>query len=64
MYGLKEMPVAEQPVAVDPSMYITRMEFEEAMNRLKNYLIAPTNENTAPAAADQPAKKEQRSFDF
>ena len=64
MYELKEMPVAEQPVAVDPSMYITRMEFEEAMNRLKNYLIAPTNENTAPAAADQPVKKEQRSFDF
>lgn len=67
MYELKEMPITEQPVAVDTSNFITRGEFEEAMNRLKNYLIAPANESTAPAAAIAPSKqeeKEQRSFDF
>lgn len=67
MYELKEVPITEQPVAVDTSNFITREEFEEVMNRLKNYLIAPTNENTAIAtevAQSKPKEKEQRSFDF
>lgn len=67
MYELKEVPITEQPVAVDTSNFITREEFEEVMNRLKNYLIAPTNENTAIAtevAPSKPKEKEQRSFDF
>lgn len=66
MYELKEIPVAEQPIAVDTSNFITRGEFEEVVNRLKNYLIASTNENTAPAAASEPSNrpKEGRSFDF
>jgi hypothetical protein len=66
MYELKEIPVVEQPVAVDTSNFITRGEFEEVVNRLKNYLIASTNENTAPAAASELSNKpkEERSFDF
>ena len=62
------MPITEQPVAVDASNFITREEFENVINRLKNYLIAPTNENTVSAAADNlvatKPEKIERSFDF
>jgi hypothetical protein len=68
MYELKEMPITEQPVAVDASNFITREEFENVINRLKNYLIASTNENTVSAAADAPVatkpEKIERSFEF
>jgi hypothetical protein len=65
MYELKETPIMEQPL-VDTTNFITRSEFEEAMNRLKNYLITPTNENTITATASVPVKQEPepRSFDF
>lgn len=67
VYEFKETPITEQPVAVDTSNFITRGEFEEAINRLKNYLIVPSNEMTeAPAASNTVAqqKKEERSFEF
>ena len=68
MYELKEMPITGQPVAVDASNFITREEFENVINRLKNYLITPTNENTVSAAADAPVatkpEKIERSFEF
>ena len=48
--------------------FITREEFENVINRLKNYLIASTNENTVSAAADAPIatkpEKIERSFEF
>ena len=64
MYELKEMPIAEQP-KLDAN-YVTRSEFEEAINRLKNYLNPNTVEKTEPVAADATTKQvpEQRSFEF
>lgn len=68
MYELKEMPIMDQPAIVDVSNFITREEFEGAMNQLKNYLIAPGNGNTETSVVTEPVKqvpkKEQRSFDF
>lgn len=65
MYELKEIPVMEQPI-VDASNFVTRSEFEEVMNRFKNYLITPTIEKTETAPANVPMKQEpeQRSFEF
>ena len=67
MYELKETPIMEQPV-VDTSNFITRSEFDEVINRLKNYLEAFTSEVRAPASASVPVEakpeKSQRSFDF
>ena len=65
MYELKEIPVMEQPI-VDTSNFVTRSEFEEVMNRFKNYLITPTIEKTETAPANVPMKQEpeQRSFEF
>jgi hypothetical protein len=67
MYELKETPIMEQPV-VDTSNFITRSEFDDVINRLKNYLEAFTSEARAPAAASVPVEakpeKSQRSFDF
>jgi hypothetical protein len=37
MYELKETPIMEQPI-VDTSNFVTRGEFEDVVNRLKNYL--------------------------
>ena len=65
MYELKEIPVMEQPI-VDASNFVTRSEFEEVMNRFKNYLITPTIEKTETAPANVSIKQEpeQRSFEF
>lgn len=43
---------------IDTSNYVTRGEFEELVNRLKNFLNAPTSETREPAAANVPAKTE------
>jgi hypothetical protein len=67
MYELKEIPMAEPPVAVDTSNFITRGEFEEVINRLKNYLMPLPVENTVPTIAPEPMKqepKEERVFNF
>ena len=66
MYELKEMPMVNQPQMVDTSNFVTRGEFEEVMNRLKNYLITPSNEKTESPTENVVAKPapEQRSFDF
>lgn len=65
MYELKETPIMEQPT-VDTSNFITRNEFEEVINRLKNYLNTSAIEKTEPAAAIVPVEQvpPQRSFDF
>ena len=65
MYELKETPIMEQPI-VDTSNFVTRNEFEEVVNRLKNYLNSITVEKTEPAAASVPMTQEpeKRSFDF
>ena len=66
MYELKEMPMVNQPQMVDTSNFVTRGEFEEVMNRLKNYLITPSIEKTESPIDNVAAKPapEQRSFDF
>ena len=67
MYELKEMPVAEHSVNLDIANFITREEFEGAINRLKNYLITPAIEKTEKPSANDATKivpKEERSFDF
>ena len=67
MYELKETPVMEQPI-VDASKFVTRNEFDEVMNRFKNYLNSFSIEKTEPVAANVPAtpkpEKSDRSFDF
>ena len=65
MYELKEVPVMEQP-AVDTSNFITRGEFEEVMNRMKNYLNSFQIEKTETVAANDTVTQEpaKRSFDF
>lgn len=67
MYELKETPIMEQPI-VDASKFVTRNEFDEVMNRFKNYLNSFSIEKTEPAAANAPAspkpEKSERSFDF
>ena len=70
MYELKEMPTPEQNAPIDTSNFITRMEFEETMNQVKNYLESFASASREPAAANiqmnqepNPQKKE-RSFDF
>ena len=64
MYELKEIPpVMEQPI-VDTSKFVTRGEFEDLVNRLKNFLTASNSEARTPAAADVPATPEPRSFEF
>ena len=64
MYELKETPIPEQPV-VDTSNFITRGEFDDVINRFKNYLESLASETRAPAAANnQVTEKSERSFDF
>ena len=70
MYELKEMPAPEQNAPIDTSNFITRMEFEETMNQVKNYLESFVSASRESAAANtqmnqepNPQKKE-RSFDF
>lgn len=65
MYELKETPIMEQPT-VDTSNFITRSEFEEVMNRMKNYLNSFSIGKTETAVESEPAKQEpeKRSFDF
>ena len=57
MYELKETPVMEQPI-VDTSNFITRTEFDNVINYLKNFLIAPQSTSREPAAADEPVENE------
>lgn len=40
MYELKELPIMEQPI-VDSSNFITRNEFENVINQLRNSLVQP-----------------------
>lgn len=71
MYELKEMPMMEQQM-VDTSNFVTRGEFEELANRIKNYLTDSSLAERGPAAADNPVVQNpevksttsQRSFDF
>ena len=65
MYELKETPIMEQPI-VDTSNFVTRSEFEDVVNRLKNYLNSLQIEKTEPATASVTVNQqpEQRSFDF
>lgn len=65
MYELKETPIMEQPI-VDTSNFITRSEFEDVMNRMKNYLNSFSIEKTEAPAESEPANQvpEKRSFDF
>lgn len=67
MYELKETPIMEQPI-VDTSKFITRGEFDEVMNRFKNYLNSISIEKTEPAVESGPSatkpEKSERSFDF
>ena len=51
MYELKEMPIMEQP-KVDTSNFVTRSEFEEVVNRLKNYLNSFQIEKTETAVVN------------
>ena len=67
MYELKETPIMEQPI-VDTSKFVTRGEFDEVMNRFKNYLNSISIEKTEPAVENDPSttkpEKSERSFDF
>ena len=65
MYELKETPIMEQP-KVDTSNFITRSEFEEVMNRMKNYLNSFSIEKTDTVAANVTMNQEpeKRSFEF
>lgn len=65
MYELKETPIMEQPT-VDTSNFITRSEFEEVMNRMKNYLNSFSIGKTETSVESELAKQEpeKRSFDF
>lgn len=45
LYELKEMPIADSS-RIDTNLYITREEFERAIDELRNMLIAPAE---APA---------------
>lgn len=49
MYELKEVPVAEE---LNPNFYITREEFENTINQLKNALSAPAREITSPQTTE------------
>ena len=66
MYELKETPIAESAQAVDTSNFITRNEFEDAINRMKNYLNSLSIEKTETATINAPVNQEpkQRSFEF
>lgn len=47
----------EQPI-VDTSNFITRTEFDNVINYLKNFLIAPQSTSREPAAANEPVENE------
>ena len=57
MYELKETPIMDKQPQVDTSNFITRSEFEDVINRLKNYLITPTIEKTEPASESNAVKQ-------
>lgn len=57
MYELKETPVMEQPI-VDTSNFVTRTEFDNVINYLKNFLIAPQSDLRESAAASDQAESE------
>ena len=47
LYELKEMPIPETN-HIDTNLYITREEFDRALNELRNMLVAPTEAPTPP----------------
>ena len=66
MYELKETPIMDQPQVVDTSNFVTRGEFEEVMNRMKNYLDSFSIGKTEAPVESGPSNQEptKRSFDF
>ena len=66
MYELKETPIAAAAQPVDISNFITRNEFEEVINRMKNYLNSLSIEKTEAPVANElvTPEPEKRSFDF
>lgn len=66
MYELQSMPVAQTATQVDPANFITRGEFEEAINWVKKYLEDFTSASRESAAANEPTSEvpKPRSFDF
>ena len=66
MYELKETPIAAAAQPVDTSTFVTRSEFEDVMNRMKNYLNSISIGKTETPVESEPMKQEpvQRSFDF
>ena len=66
MYELKETPIAAAAQPVDISDFVTRSEFEEVMNRMKNYLDSFSIEKTEAPVESGPSNQEpkKRSFDF
>ena len=67
MYELKEVPIQENSGVIDTSNFITRGEFEETMNWVKNYLTTSLNGKTEAATEDpasKPKQENQRTFDF
>lgn len=73
MYELAEIPVtAESRTDFDTSNFVTRNEFEDAINQLKKYLEASASASRIPAAASEPVEPKpvqksittERSFDF
>ena len=71
MYELQDMPVSEQQTQMDPNNVITRVEFEDTINRVKKYLedFASASRESAAAAVQvsEETKTEvpkPRSFNF
>ena len=71
MYELQAMPKEEQLTQMDLNNFITRNEFEEAMNQVKKYLENFALASKEPAAAGTQKTEEKkvdvpksRSFDF
>ena len=61
MYELKEIPILETKPSFDTSMFVTRNEFEEALNAFKNFL---TNKEV-PKEKEQVSKEPEKiSFNF
>ena len=67
MYELKEIPpIAAAAQPVDTSAFVTRSEFEDVMNRMKNYLNSFSIGKTETPVESEPVsqKTEPRSFEF
>lgn len=60
MYELKETPIPEQPV-VDTSNFVTRQEFENVINQLRNFL---STQNKEEPSKQETTPTEKPSFNF